>query len=147
MRGSVFRLSGKAKVNRKPADVSAFLADVGNEPKWQKEIIHVQLIAGTAGTPGAKHERVQVVGGRNIKTVNELTEHVVGKRVVFKAAGKVIEYTLEYVVTDRGPACDVEMRFEGEMLGFAGMFEGIAADELRSAIPGNFERLAKVLEG
>lgn len=142
----MFRLSGKATINGKPADVSAFLADVANEPKWQQEIIHVQLTAGVAGKPGAKHERVQVVGGRNIKTVNELTEHVPGARVVFKAAGKVIEYTLEYVVRGDGPGCDVEMRFEGEMLGFAGMFEGIAADELRGAIPGNFERLAKVLE-
>ncbi|HEX9816539.1 MAG TPA: SRPBCC family protein [Candidatus Thermoplasmatota archaeon] len=143
----MFRLSGKAKVGRKPADVSAFLADVANEPKWQKEIIHVQLTAGIAGTPGAKHERVQVVGGRNIKTVNELTEHVPGERVVYRAAGKVIEYTLEYVVTGSGPSSDVEMKFEGEMLGFAGMFEGIAADELRGAIQGNFERLAKILDG
>lgn len=141
----MFRLSGKATIPCNASDVSAFLADVGNEPKWQKDIVHVQLTSGTAGKPGAKYERVQLVGGRNIKTENELVEHTVGQRVVFKGAGKVIQYTLEYAVAEAGSSSDVEMKFEGEMVGFAAMFEGIAADELRAAIPANFERLRNVL--
>ena len=143
----MFRLSGKATIAGKASDVSAFLADVVNEKQWQKDIVHVQLMGGTPGKPGAKYERVQVVAGRNIKTVNELTAHEVGKRVAFHAAGKVIDYTLEYTLTGSASSTIVEMRFEGEMLGFASMFEGMAADELRDAIPGNFERLTKILAG
>lgn len=141
----MFRLNGKATLPRKAEEVTSFLADVSNEAKWQKDMVHVALVGGAKGTVGAKYERVQLVGGRNIKTVNELTELVPGKRLVYKAAGKVIEYQLTYALAGKGDATDLEMTLEGEMLGFASMFEGIAADELRAAIPANLERLKKAL--
>lgn len=141
----MIRLSGKARIACKPADLSRFLADVANEPKWQKDLVHVQLVGGKPGEAGAKYERVQVVGGRNIKTVNELVEITEGKRVLFRAAGKVIHYTLEYALAGKGNETELEMKFDGEMLGFASMFEGVAAEELREAVPGNLERLTQTL--
>jgi carbon monoxide dehydrogenase subunit G len=143
----MFRLAGQASIRRKPADVSAFLADVANESKWQKDIVHVQLVGGKVGAKGAQYERVQVVGGRNIKTVNELVELDAGNRVVFQAKGKVIEYRLEHALTGKGEVTELKMSLEGEMLGFASMFEGIAADELKAAIPKDMERLKAALEG
>ncbi|MBI2078461.1 MAG: SRPBCC family protein [Euryarchaeota archaeon] len=140
----MIRLSGKAAIPRKPTEVSSFLADVANEPNWQKDIVHVALVEGKAGTKGARYERVQVVAGRNIKTVNELVDLVPGRRVVFKAAGKVIEYRLEYELSGTSKT-ELEMRMEGEMLGFASMFEGMAAEELGAAVPEDLRRLAKVL--
>ena len=142
----MFRLSGKTTILGAPEAASSFLADVGNEPKWQNDIVHLQLLEGQAGKVGSRYERVQVVAGKNIKTVNELVEHEPGKRVVFRAVGKVIEYKVEFVLAGRGTSTDVEMKLEGEMLGFASMFEGMASDELRDAIPGNFERLKTVLK-
>lgn len=142
----MFRLAGKVSIPRAAKDVSAFLADPANEPKWQKDIVHVALVEGKAGAPGAKHERVQVVGGRNIKTVNELVETSPGKKIVFKAEGKVIEYRLEYGLAGKGDATDVEMKIEGEMLGFAAMFEGMASEALAKEIPANLERLKSTLK-
>jgi hypothetical protein len=141
----VFRLSGKTTLAASAESVSAFLADVSNESQWQKDIVHVERLEGEAGRRGAKFERVQLVGGRNIKTVNELVEHVPGQRVAYKGAGKVIQYALEYRLHKQGQTTALEMSFEGEMLGFAAMFEGIAAEELRDAIPANFERLQKAV--
>lgn len=142
----MIRLSGKGSIACTPAEVAAFLADVSNEPKWQRDIVHVKLVEGTPGKAGAKWERVQVVGGRNIKTITELAEVAPGRRVAFKAAGKVIEYTLTFTVAPSGAGTDLEMKLEGEMLGFASMFEGMAADELGAAIPEDLGRLAKALE-
>ena len=132
-------------VARSPQEVSGFLADVANDPKWQKDIVHVKLIEGAPGKKGAKYERVQVVAGRNIKTVNELVE-VSPSRVAFRAAGKVIEYLLEYALSGKASMTDVTMKMEGEMLGFASMFEGMAAEELGKAVPEDMKRLAGILD-
>lgn len=125
--------------------MSEFLADVANEPKWQKDIVHVKLVEGQAGRKGAKYERVQVVAGRNIKTINELVE-ASPSRVAFQAAGKVIEYGLEYALAEKGSSTEVSMKMEGEMLGFASMFEGVAADELGARVPDDMVALKAVLQ-
>jgi hypothetical protein len=142
----MIRLQGKVVLAAAADAVCRFLADVANEPSWQNGIVHVQLVEGKAGQVGAKYERVQVVGGRNIKTVNELVEMSLGKRVVFQAKGKVIEYRLEHSLSAKGKSVELETKLEGEMLGFASMFEGMAADELKEALPGDLERLRARLE-
>lgn len=138
--GRVFRLNGKVTIPRPAKDVLAFLANVENEKKWQKDIVHIELVGGKAASKGAQYERVQLVGGRNIKTVNEITDMAPGQ-LTFQGKGKVIEYKLVYKLGSSGASTNVEMELEGEMLGFASMFEGIAADELRNQIPENLERL------
>lgn len=142
----MMRLQGKVTIARSPKDVSAFLADAKNETKWQKDIVHLELLEGKAGMAGAQYERVQVIGGRNIKTVNEVVDAVPGKHVGFHAKGKVIEYRLDYLLKASPPGTEVELRLEGEMLGFAAMFEGIASEALAKDVPKNLERLRAVLE-
>jgi polyketide cyclase/dehydrase/lipid transport protein len=142
----MFRLQGRISVSRAPKEVSSFLADAANERKWQKDIVHLELLEGRPGSPGAKYERVQVVGGRNIKTVNEVVDAAPGKHVAFKAAGKVIEYRLDYLLKPVGAGTEVELRLEGEMLGFAAMFEGLASEALEKDVPTNLQRLKSTLE-
>ena len=142
----MIRLQAKITISRPAKDVSAFLADASNETQWQKDIVHLQLLEGTAGASGAKYERVQVVGGRNIKTVNEVVDAAPGKHVAFKASGKVIEYRLDYLLKPLTAGTEVELRLEGEMLGFASMFEGLAAEALEKNLPANLRRLKAALE-
>lgn len=142
----MIRLQGKISIQRPPKDVSAFLADAANERRWQKDVVHLELLEGQAGASGAKYERVQVVGGRNIKTVNEVVDAAPGKHVAFKATGKAIEYRLDYLLKPVPSGTEVELRLEGEMLGFAAMFEGMASEALAKEVPANLERLKATLE-
>jgi len=142
----MFRLQGRIPVERPPADVSAFLSNVANEKSWQGDIVHVELLEGEPGTSGAKWERVQVVSGRNIKTTTQLVDVTPGKHVAYQAKGKAIEYRVDYMLKPETRGTEVEMRFEGEMLGFAAMFESMAAEALEKSLPESLTRLKRALE-
>lgn len=137
----MIRIHAEAEVARPPTDVSRFLADVANDAKWQKDIVHLALLEGKPGAVGATYERVQVTMGKNVKTTTKVAEHDAGKRVVLQADGKVIQYEVVYELAPSGRGTKVTVRLEGEMKGFASMFEGAAQEQLERDLPAG---LAKV---
>lgn len=142
----MFSVQATTTIARPAKEVSAFLADPTNEKTWQRDIIHVERVGGSAGVVGATHERVQLVGGRNIKATMELVRHDPGAAVAFQGKGKVIELKVAHTLKPAGKGTALEMKIEGEMLGFASMFESMAAEELQKIVDEAMPKLKAALE-
>lgn len=143
----MFRVQGQTTIARSASDVGAFLSDPENERAWQPGIVHLQLLSGRPREVGSRYERVQELMGRKIKTSTELAEFQAGTRVAFKHAGKVIEFRTQYSLAPDGNASTrLEAVLEGEMLGFASMFESVVSEEIEKFLPSALAKLRAALE-
>lgn len=142
----MIRVKSRVTIRRPPGPVSEFLVDATNDAKWQKGIVHLQLVSGTPHAVGATYERVQQAMGRNIKTAMRLEEYVPGVRVRFKNSGKIILIEGTYAFTPSPEGTGLEMSLEGEMVGFASMFESVVSEQLEKDLPENLARLKSLLE-
>ncbi len=142
-----FKIDGTVEIRRPLRDVGDFLAAPENDAKWQKGVVHLVRTGGDTGTVGATYERVQETMGRKIKSVQELVEHQPGRRIVFTTKGKMVELRSVYALADSTGGTRAQWTVEGELLGFAAMFEGVVAEELGRDVPKNLERLKSALEG
>jgi carbon monoxide dehydrogenase subunit G len=140
----MIRARAEVDVLRPAAEVASFLADPVNDARWQKGILKVDLVEGTRGAVGATYDRVQEAMGRPVKTVHELTANS-PDRVSFHSKGKVIDLRLTYALTVNGGGTRVAAEVEGEMLGFAAMFEGMVNEALQKDLARNLERLRETL--
>lgn len=137
----MFRHTAQTTVNKSPAEVTAFLANASNEKAWQNGIVHLELVSGEPGTAGAKWDRVQELGGRKIKTTHTLAEVKEGQRVAYESEGKIVKLRFSYDVKPGDGGASVEGQIEGELLGFAAMFESMASEALQEHWPTALNRL------
>lgn len=143
----MFRVQGKIDVDRPAPVVAAFLAAHENDAEWQKGVVGVRLVSGQAAAVGAKFERTQRIMGRELKSTSELVEVQDGRRVAYRTTAKILEYRTEYDLAPLGPdRTMVQMRIEGELMGFAAMFEGMAGEQLEKDVPEGLTKLKSVLE-
>ena len=142
----MIRLKSSTMIQRPAKDVTAYVADVENDKAWATGVVHAARTEGKAGQVGAKYERVLEAMGRNIKMVVEVAAHEPGKQVELKGTGKVLEAKIVYRCAPSGSATKLDVEFEGEMLGFASMFEGVVAEHLEAQLPKDLETLRSKLE-
>lgn len=141
------KLNASVVINRPIAEVSAFLDDPKNVPKWESGlIVSEQTSEGPVGV-GNTGRRVNKIMGRRIESTWELTEYAPPARSAFKSTSGDISYTgsVELEAVDGGTR--VTYSVDAQMSGFIwrlldplmGMF---AQRQFRS----DMNRLKEVLE-
>lgn len=106
-----------------PETVSDFLADLGNDPTWRREVMSTQLVSGSPRQPGASYREALTWEGLKAEASLALTEYTAGSRLVivasdpgyesvsvwgFTADGGGTEATLTLSLETKGPLLLIE---------------------------------------
>ena len=132
-------VSASVSVNRPAEEVSAFLADLANQPQWHPLVVSAQLSEGTAGAAGAVYDQRMALRGHEVSARAEVTA-VEPRRVTFKLRGLPLPLSGEYAVVEQGAASEVTVTMD------AGMMTRAVGSVLRPALEEGVEKLKKVLE-
>ena len=71
-------------VRAPPSEVFAFLADLGNWPRWQSDMQTATLVEGQPGTIGARYRYVSKAMGQTIDSTVRLLRVDAGREVAFE---------------------------------------------------------------
>lgn len=82
-------------INRPVADVFAFLVDVENEPKWQKDLTEAKVTSPGPIGIGSTGEDLRTSGRRQIVTKWEVTQFEPNTMLAFKVT-KPVPFTASY---------------------------------------------------
>jgi uncharacterized membrane protein len=72
-------------INRPLAEVFAFVSDFENHPKWEKNFLEVERLSAGAEGVGTTYRCVFKFPGQKVTSTLEITEHVPGRRIAFRA--------------------------------------------------------------
>lgn len=115
------QLSRSIEISRPVTDVHSFVVDSNNDPRWCQMVLHSELVAGSAGEPGARYQQVQRPGpvGRNLDV--RLLEADPPKRALIRSSTSAATFDVEYQLEETDGGCrltqnsDVSFRGVGRL--------------------------------
>lgn len=140
------------EINRPPSEVFAYLADMANNPVWQRG---QQWCAWTSDPPldvGSTYDQVASFLGRTITSSFEVVEFEPGRRIRVKTIGGTMPIDVTRTVTPavNGSGSLVSAIVRGEPAGALGVMTNIAAPLMRilvrNSVRGDYQRLKEILE-
>ena len=87
-------------LSHEPAVVSDFLADLCNDGKWRKEVLHTDLVSGRRGGAGAKYRETLTWEGLHAPASLTVAEMLRGSRLVVVAEDPGYKAVYEYDFTE-----------------------------------------------
>jgi uncharacterized membrane protein len=142
----VAEVAVSVEIVRPAHEVFAFLADMGNDPRWREEVIAATCVSGEPGAEGAVYRERLVVGGRTIEVTAELVEVSPWERIVYQVREPVHArggYTL--APTNSGTRVTFEVRFPASSI-LAEIRNRVIAAAIGGRAEANLRRLRSVLE-
>lgn len=145
-------VTASVEIARPPSEVFAYLADMANNPVWQRG---QQWCAWTSDPPldvGSTYDQVASFLGRTITSSFEVVEFEPGRRIRIKTTSGTmpIDVTREVTPTADGSGALVSAIVRGEPAGMLGVMTNIAAPLMRimvrNSIRGDYRRLKEILE-
>jgi len=141
-------INGSIEINRPPADVFAYLDELGRHGEWQEDIVSIEVQTEGATRVGSRsRERRKVPGGEREFTY-EVTEHEPPKRVSFKGVDGPIrpEGTVTLEPTADGSGTSMQLEFDLVPHGFGYLVAWLARRQARKTIPRDMANLKQQLE-
>lgn len=137
------RLRQSIYIERPVGDVFAFIADHANDRRWRSEVVSSR----SDGGPGVGAHLHQTVSyrGRTAEAHLEVTEHVPGERICFRAHGGVRAHGC-YDLHPEGDGTRLAVSATVELKGGAAMLERYVRQAVEQAAAADLERLKAILE-
>ena len=124
----------------------AVVADPGNDPRWRERVSAVELLAGTAGEPGARYLERMRIRGSQVESEVELLEVVPGERARFRIL-RPIAGEGEYRVAAAGAGTELKLVIDLPVRsGLAGIADRMIAEAIGRGAREDLARLRAVLE-
>ena len=137
---------GSEPLNRPPAEVFAFIADVRNDPRWHTDVLEARLIDGTTVGVGSTFEiRTKPVMGISGGTVT-VSEYDPPSRIVFVVRMGKLEPTTTFTIVPDGTGCVVTRRIDMEPQGLMRAMAPFMIGMMRKRNAGFLANLRRVLE-
>jgi carbon monoxide dehydrogenase subunit G len=145
-------VTASVEINRPPAEVFSYLADMANNPVWQRG---QQWCAWTSEPPldvGSTYDQVASFLGKTITSSFEVVEFEPGRRIRIKSTGGTmpIDVTREVAPAASGTGSTVSAIVRGEPAGVLGVMTNIAAPLMRimvrNSVRSDYGRLKEILE-
>jgi len=137
--------SNTVEIARPPPDVSAFLADGTNGPRWRSGVIDVAHQAGE-GKGAVYTQGVKGPFGRRVPADYELTAYEPESRIAFRAIAGPVRPEGSYELEPAGGATRVTFSLRWTPTGFARLMAPMVAKTMRCEVA-QLARLRELLEG
>ncbi len=113
MRSSVYT----KHLEHAPATVSAFLADLRNDPSWRQEVTGATLVSGAPGDEGSHYVEQVAWEGVHAEASLAVTEVISGSRLVVVARDPGYQSEFEYTFAPSEAGTDLKLVMSIETLG------------------------------
>jgi carbon monoxide dehydrogenase subunit G len=121
-------VTASSHVDAPPESVFAFLADLGNLPRWQTGIVSAELTTPGAVGTGSRAHVVRELMGQRLAVDLALTDHQPGRRLELASAASGIGVVAELDLSPDGDGTHLTfaMRIRAENV-FMAPLEGVVA--------------------
>jgi uncharacterized protein YndB with AHSA1/START domain len=137
--------SNSVTINRRPAEVFAFLAQFDNVPRWNYAISETRKL--TAGPPdvGAVYRQTRTLPTRSEETF-EVTEFEPDRRLSIRGALGPFRGEITYLLEPTGNATALTNTMNLKPSGPMRLVAPLAASRVKSAVAANLDTLKQILE-
>lgn len=136
------------EINRKPADVFAYLDDLAKHGEWQPQIVSVRVETDGPTRVGSRATEKRRLPGGTRDISYEITEHDAPHRSSFRGVNGPIRplgtVTVEPLDGGERSKLTLELGLEGH--GFGVLFAPLARADARKEVPKSHQRLKEILE-
>ncbi|MEM9651908.1 MAG: SRPBCC family protein [Actinomycetota bacterium] len=145
-------VTASVEIARPPAEVFAYLADMANNPVWQRGQQWCEWTSEPPLDVGSTYDQVASFLGRTITSSFEVVEFEPGSRIRIKTTGGTmpIDVTREVAPAGDDTSSLVSAVVRGEPAGLLGVLTNIAAPLMRmmvrNSVRGDYQRLKEILE-
>ena len=136
------------EINRSPADVFAYFADLAKHGEWQQQILSVQVETDGPTRVGSRATDKRRLPGGTRDVAYEITEHNAPHKSSFRGVNGPIRPrgTLTVEPLDGGARSKLTLEFELESHGLGLLLAPLARANARKEIPKSHQRLKEILE-
>lgn len=127
------------------ADVAGFAADMGNAPRWYRNIKSVEWRTDPSTEPGARAAFVAEFMGRRIAYTYEIREHLPGERLVMSTEEGPFPMQTIYEWSDAPKGTHMRLTNRGFPSGFKAVLMPVMALAMRRAMTQDLSQLDKVM--
>ena len=131
---------------RRPCDeVSAFVTDPANDPRWIGGIQSARALGNSSIAVGTQVERVARFLGRRIEYVNEIIE-LRPDRLAMRSVRAPFPMRVTYDLRSSGTATDMTIRVNGDPGGFFRVASPLVTRAVRRNVTRDLANLKRLLE-
>jgi uncharacterized protein YndB with AHSA1/START domain len=132
-------------INRRPAEVYAFLADFENVPRWNYAISETRKIAGGPVGVGSRYRQTRTLPTRSEETF-AVTEFEPDRRLSIRGALGPFQGEITYLLEPAGNATALTNTMNLQPSGPLRLVAPLAASRVKSAVAANLDVLKQTLE-
>jgi Polyketide cyclase / dehydrase and lipid transport len=132
-------------IRRPTGEVSAFIADGLNGPKWRPGVLDIAHVSGT-GVGATYTQGVKGPGGRRVDADYRVTEYEPGRRLAFEAIAGPVRPTGTYLLEETPDGSRLTFSLHAELGGIKKLLMGGAVQKTMDAEVAATERLKGLLE-
>jgi hypothetical protein len=141
------RLSGRAEVDRTPAEVFAFVADASNNPRWQQGQRSCEWITPPPMGVGSRYRQVARFLGRDVESLFEVVDLVPGESITISSIAGSFPITVRRSVRSRdGGGSVVTAEIQGEPGRFFRLLGPLLRPLAQRSVSADYRRLKQLLE-
>ncbi len=140
------RVAHEVVVERSPAEVFAYLTDLGRLPEWQAGVTEVRVPPGGPAAAGTTFTQVLTFAGRRIETDVEVTELEPDSRFSLRVVSGPVPIEIRHALEPAGGGTRIRVAAEGEPRGALRLAAGMVQRQAKQQLEASFARLKSVLE-
>ena len=141
------RIVNEIVINRPPVDVFEFIADVGNNPQWQRGMKEAHFTSGPPLRVGSTYAQVATFLGRRIESRFEIVEYEPGRLIKGSTTVSPFPITFTRFVEPDGEFSHVTAIVEGRPDGVFGLVSPIVRRMVGASVARDYANLKRLMEG
>ena len=141
------RVVNEVVIDRPPAEVFDFVANVENNPQWQRGMRDAHFTSGPPLRVGSTYAQVASFLGRRIESRFEIVAYEPGRLVKGSTTVSPFPITFTRIVEPEGEASRVIAIVEGRPDGLFALASPIVRRMVASSVERDYENLKHLLEG
>ncbi len=134
------------KIGRPLAEVFAFVADLGNWPRWQPDAEDGSLPKGPAEVGTSFRQAFRTSGGR-VELLCNVIGYEEGRRLSFSYTRQDASFLIDYLFEPEDRGTRLIAAGHGQLTGFYKLFEPLVEREMNARINSSLATLKDLLEG
>lgn len=142
----MFRMSEAVQIDRAPADVFGFMADLDNFPLWRANLASSTVMSEQSNLVGAWCEEEIQVGRRRIPGTCSITAMSPGREFTFRAGSPGLTYDGRLLVEPDGSGSRLTLGGEVRISGLLRVLEPALRHRMRAGLRSEVATVKRVLE-
>lgn len=141
------RVVNEVVIDRLPVDVFGFVADVGNNPQWQRGMREAHFTSGPPLRVGSTYAQIATFLGRRIESRFEIVQYEPGRLVKGSTTISPFPITFTRIVEPHGGGAKVTAIVEGRPDGIFAIASPLVRRLVGASVRRDYENLKLLLEG